>query len=255
MQKGGTTALTAMLRLHPGVLMSRPKEPHFFDSTRIDWDKPNYKVLHQAFAGRAPEGKICGESTPIYSYWPPAMARVRDYNPQARIILSLRHPSYRAFSQWRMERERGSEALSFAEAIADTGRARGTRRYPGVHRLLSHVDRGFYARQIEAMLVLFPRDQIHWYRSDRMWAEPLPHLQAIERFLGLETFFDAAFCAEHFRAVNARPGSGFPEGTREKLDAIYAEDIARTASLTGLDLNDCCALIMSRRSGPEAAQA
>lgn len=133
-QKGGTTALDAMLRQHPEIAMAREKEVHFFDDESIDWSAPDYGRLHAAYD--AGERRLRGEATPIYTYWPNALERLRAYNPAAKIIVGLRHPAFRALSHWRMETARGVEAFSFSEAIR-TGRGRVAAAPNGVHREFS----------------------------------------------------------------------------------------------------------------------
>ena len=120
-QKSGTTALDRFLRRNPAVQMATPKELHFFDDDRLDWSRPDYNRLHRSFQPGDPH-RVKGEATPAYLYWPPALERIRTYNPEARIIVSLRHPTFRAFSHWRMASQRGREALSFAASISSSAR-------------------------------------------------------------------------------------------------------------------------------------
>ena len=62
---------------------------------------------------------MTGSVTPIYTYWKPAMERIRDYHPGIKLIVLLRNPIDRAFSHWNMYRERKQEDLGFLEAIAE----------------------------------------------------------------------------------------------------------------------------------------
>src|SRR6476661_6425498 len=144
-QKGGTTALDRFLRKHSQVQMAKVKELHFFDDDSLNWERPDYTRLHEAFDWEAPNPVMRGEATPIYSYWPNSIQRLRNYNRNAKLILSLRHPSFRAYSHWRMEVSRGAENLSFSAAIKPAGRQRVSQSTNGVHRVYSYVERGFYA--------------------------------------------------------------------------------------------------------------
>jgi hypothetical protein len=226
-QKGGTTALDAMLRGHPALQMAAKKEVHFFDRDSLDWTAPDYSLLHRHFDWTTP-GVTRGESTPVTSYWPGAMERLAAYNPQARIILCLRHPAYRAYSHWRMETWRNREDLSFGAAIR-TGRARFT----GAHRTFSYVERGFYARQIRHALTLFPR--VHVLRTDRLWS----HL-AVESARLCEFLAVAPFTPErrYIAPYATGPTITLPADDLDYLTGIYADDIRETAALTQLDLDD-----------------
>lgn len=147
-QKGSTTALHHMLRQHSSVFLSERKELHFFDNESHDWRSPTYDAYDAHFAN-APDGAVCGEATPIYTYWGPALSRIHAYNPSMKFIVSLRDPAERAYSHWRMETLRGAETVSFSEAIRG-GRQRviDQAEIAGHHRVYSYVERGFYAPQI-----------------------------------------------------------------------------------------------------------
>jgi hypothetical protein len=233
-QKGGTTALDQYLRLHPDVQMADTKEIHFFDDESIDWENASYARLHLAFENHD-NRRLRGEATPIYTYWPFCLERIQHYNLAAKIIIALRHPSFRAFSHWRMEARRGLEALPFSEAI--TSARRRVRNSPnGVHRVFSYVERGFYSKQIETALRLFPRSQVIFYRTDDLWSDPNFVLCQIQDFLGV----GRKLCVNRGYIV---PEQAFePEkmstADRRSLDRLFADDIRRTALQTDLNLDD-----------------
>ena len=226
-QKGGTTALDRVLRDSPGVQMPDRKEIHFFDDERRDWSKPDYRDLHRRFDWTV-AGVRRGEATPIYSYWPGALERLADYNPDARIVLSLRHPAFRAHSHWRMEAKRGDETLSFGAAI------RGGRERVGArHRVFSYVERGFYAPQIRRIQALF--DRVHVIRCDRMWSDFRPTLRGLCAFLGAPSHPRER---RYVAPVETRSMAPIRREDLDHLSDLYAEDIRETAALTGLDLDD-----------------
>ena len=233
-QKGGTTALDKMLRDHPAIQMAYRKEVHFFDNEDIDWMSPDFTRLHQEFDwGKA--GVIRGEVTPIYIYWRGALARIRNYNPDARIIVALRHPSFRAYSHWRMEVARNAETLPFIDAVS-FGRVRVSDAPGGQHRVFSYVERGFYEHQIAEVKRHFPTQQIHFFRTDSLWTDPRRALQRIEVFLGVEPYLAPrpAYIVPMPSAQTA-PMSNFD---RSYLDKLFEPTIAALSDLTGLQLDD-----------------
>src|SRR5580698_9894961 len=121
-QKGGTTSLFRYLQNHPQLQPPQQKELHFFDEESIDWSKPDYQLLHNAF-GPADEKRKAFEATPIYLFWPPALSRIKSYNPGIKLIFLFRDPIERAWSNWKMEIVRGRETLPFTVAIRE-GRKR-----------------------------------------------------------------------------------------------------------------------------------
>ncbi len=236
-QKGGTTALDAYLRRHPSIQMSLVKEVHHFDNEQLDWSLPDHDVLHNQFDWSI-EAVLRGEATPIYIYWPQCLARLREYNPQAKLIVALRHPTFRAYSHWRMEVGRNADSLSFEEAVSEGGRSRVREAQDGVHRVFSYVERGFYAAQIGKLFDFFPRENVHFLRTDRLWTDPPGTLAAVEHFLGVEAAVSRQ--AEQTYVVpgpSAETGE-MPRDVRLRLDAVFREDIEETAALSGLDLSD-----------------
>jgi hypothetical protein len=181
-QKAGTTALDIYLRQHPCIQMANVKEVHFFDDETIDWAKPDFSKLHGAFDWSAEWASLRGEATPIYMYWPNCLARLRQYNGAAKIIVLLRHPAFRAHSQWRMEARRGMDTFSFAEAITPVGRQRVLDMPNKVHRVFSYVERGFYSAQIERLFNLFPRERVLFFRTDQLWTAPMLFLMWFRTF-------------------------------------------------------------------------
>ncbi len=234
-QKGGSTALDQYLRAHPQIQMATAKEVHYFDDDSIDWDRPDYARLQSLFDWSVPQ-VVRGEATPIYSYWPGALQRLRRYNAAAKLIVGLRHPSFRAFSHWRMETVRGTETLSFDEAIERAARERVRLAPGGVHRIYSYVERGLYAPQIAELLALFPRDQVYFFRTDTLWQDHVRIVGEIETFLSVEKI--APPQRHYVTPVDAKGLGRLSVCTRVKLDNMFVDDIRATAALTGLDLAD-----------------
>jgi hypothetical protein len=179
-----------------------------------------------------------GEATPIYIYWPQSLARLHQYNPDAKLILALRHPSFRAFSNWKMEVTRNHEPMTFAEAISDVGRARVTQSANGVHRHYAYIERSMYADQIKHLLQLFPRRQIYFLRTDDLWSRPDKTLSAIKSFLGVDKAPGSRVGGQYIVPDDSTDLGKLPAATRPLLDDIFRNDIRRTQELTQLDLSD-----------------
>lgn len=236
-QKGGTTALTSYLARHQGLQLAFTKEVHHFDDEiNVDWSDPDHGRLHRHFDWDARD-VLRGEATPIYIYWPPALPRLKAYNPEARLIVLLRHPAHRAHSHWRMEVARGLELLDFDKAIGDAARERVRAAPFASHRLYSYVERGFYGDQIERLLALFPRSQVHFVRTDRLWLDPAGVLTGIEDFLGAENRL-ASIRREYIVPIETSRFGTMSRKTFDRLSSQFTQDILRTAAITGLHLSD-----------------
>ena len=232
-QKGGTTALERLLRLHPDIAMASVKEPKWFDDDRrFAHGAPPCSGYHALF-GRAPAVRLRGEATPTYCWWPAAAERIRDYHPGMKWILLFRDPASRAYSQWNMRRADGSERQSFARAAdAEVERGAGV----AVHNNLgtSYLPRGFYARQVERLLGLFPREQLLLLRSEWLRDDPSRTLRQVHAFLGIDPM-DVARPVEAHVGAYAEP---MDAATRSRLVRLFEADIRRLEALTGWDLAD-----------------
>ena len=176
---------SAPSRRHPEIRLPPGKELHFFDDERLDWAAPDYTKLHRAFDWYDPAARVRGEATPVYTYWRPALARIRHYNPAARIIVGLGTlpcaPS--PTGAWRPG---AAPRRCVAEAVTRAGRSRLGSEPHRLHRVYSYVSGGSTPRSSNAC----------WRCSraasctssagtDALWQDQAGTLGAIERFLGV----------------------------------------------------------------------
>ena len=224
-QKAGTTALFEHLSVHPQIGLSDVKEVHFFDDDARDWGNPDYGDYHRHFGWE--DAKVRGEATPIYAYWPGALARIAAYSPAIKLVMMLRDPVERAWSHWRMETARGVESHPFSWCIRE-GRQRLFDGQPwGHHREFSYVERGFYADQLEAVLSLFPREQVLILGAETLRSEPASILEEVARFLGVGDFSGVSARDVHV----GQPMGDIPPEDEPWLRQVYAADQAHLASL------------------------
>jgi hypothetical protein len=236
--KCGTTALAHYLGAHPDVFLSRPKEPHFFDS---DYAKGLSSYLDDHFGGWQAE-RVAGEATPSYLAIPWVPVRVRRDVPDARLIAILRDPVERAYSSWWMFHVRGMEPLSFEAALHENlKRLESGMRLEGVAgaaawrehieairrgdriRIRTYLDSGYYARQLRRWFEHFPREQLRIVFSDDLKANRDAVVRALWRFLGVAD--DAAL--PEWGPVNEALGPG----ARGVLRMARATHLMRLRSL------------------------
>ncbi len=89
--KCGTSALHQYLGDHPRIYMSRKKEPWFFanDFPRFVTTLEEYVAL---FDGATDHDLAVGESSSTYLMSHTAARRIRDFSPDARIVVMVRNP-------------------------------------------------------------------------------------------------------------------------------------------------------------------
>jgi hypothetical protein len=194
--KAGTTALHGALATHPGLYLSPVKEPKFFlgdeqpptllggpgdahSAREWVWQRDRYEQLFDA----APAGTLRGESTPFYLADLDAHRRIHDAVPGARLIVVLRDPVDRAYSNWAHLWADGLETIDdFVAACAEEPR----RRDEGWAPFWRYLETGLYGRQLQHLLTLFPREQVHIIRYLELVEEPAGTLDGVCRFLGVE---------------------------------------------------------------------
>ena len=123
-QRGGTTTLFSLLSAHPGIFMPEEKEVHYFDLNYqkvIDWYTEKFSTSVKASTA------ITGEASPYYLYHPHVPARVAKDLPEVKLIVLLRDPVDRAYSNYMLERKRNAEAMAtFSQVVAmETKRTEG----------------------------------------------------------------------------------------------------------------------------------
>jgi hypothetical protein len=208
-QKGGTTALAKFLAQHPQICMAPAKEVHFFDYDQHYYAphnkpsnapqtakplarsqaKPNYDYYHSFFPNYTDQLAI-GEATPIYMYLPWVADRIHAYNPGMKLILILRNPIDRAYSQYQMELARGWEWLPFPVAIRlEPLRLRLAFNHEAQRspiRTHSYVDRGFYHRQIQHLLKYFAPQNLLILRNEELQVNHTQTLRQVYEFLQVD---------------------------------------------------------------------
>jgi len=126
--KGGTTFLYHLLTRHPYVEPAAAKELHFFDNLAeqegVEWYRQCFPVPKWKDGRRT----ITGEAAPYLPH-PLAPQRMAKVVPRARLIVLLRNPVDRAYSQYHKEIRYGRETRTFEEAVeAEKAQLLGTSR-------------------------------------------------------------------------------------------------------------------------------
>jgi hypothetical protein len=125
--KAGTTSLYEWLKQHPQVFMSPVKEPHYFSNDLVSAarfiarDEHAYLGLFSKASGYQAIGEA---STSYFQFWRLVPDRIKLAAPGARIIILLRDPVERAYSNYLMLHRTGRERWgSFYDALRDSPQA------------------------------------------------------------------------------------------------------------------------------------
>jgi hypothetical protein len=276
------------LQSHPDVFMPAVKEPSYFAYVgksaaplngpydpdyfcRITTEPEDYAELYADARGR-----LTGDVSPVYLVDQSVASRIAKLRPDARIIIILRDPVERAFSQYLHNVRDGLEpAINFDLAL-DLESARLREGWSWGH---GYAKNGHYPDQIESYLKLFARHQILFLdfarlnsAPDNCWQQICSHLCIAQIPLLHNTRLNVT---ASLTSVSNRPavtralrhpgriqmlvktcvpkvlrkrvrnwleGPGkplpvLPEGTRQRLINLYSGERARIARKTGLMLD------------------
>ena len=259
--KGGTTSLHHYLRQHPEIYLTPVKETNFFwaearqEGRRTPQTLADYERLFDDARG----AKAVGEVSPRYLNSAGAAERIRETLPEVRIVVSLRHPAERAWSDYlgrvRILRESGS----FEEAMQPGQTCR---------------EWGFYFPRLKRYFDLFDRQRIHVILHDDLTRDTGAVLRGLFTFLGVDANARIDTATRHnaaalprSRLLNVilwksvlvathivpprwrgsgiaaavlkktyRPAPSMPADVRARLCAMYRDDVLATADLIERDL-------------------
>lgn len=195
--KGGTTTLHYALDQHPQVFMSRKKEPGYFawpeeELTFINngklITKPRFLVNrldeYLALFEEGEKKKIRGESSTTYLYfYEKTIANIKRIHPDPQsvnIVMALRNPVDRAFSQYMHKLRDGAETLDFEAAL----KMEPNRKTENWHFDYQYTERGLYYQQVKAYLDNFKKVKI--YLSEDLRKDPEGLVVSLEDFLEID---------------------------------------------------------------------
>lgn len=171
--RGGTTSLWYNLNKHPKIKIPGPKKPtndpnivgptemHFWGSQNwkkgIDWYKSHFK-----------DGFINGDKTGAYCYRNKSMKLMKEYIPDVKLIMILRNPVDRSYSNFQMDLRR-KRVTKF-----------NIKRYSGASLYYKHIK--------NRVLEYFPRESLYICISERMRKNTNEEINKIYNFLGAEQY-------------------------------------------------------------------
>lgn len=198
--KCGSTSLYHYFKQHNDIYMSPVKEPRFFIGENYQKGLSWYSNKYFKSSG---EQKIVGEATP-YATRGYSLKRIKAQFPDAKQIYCLRNPINRAYSDWCMGREKGTEKLSFEKALEENAKQR--KKYTFIEEEMeaigianqkkagktnksevrTYIDGSFYGETLTLAYELFHSNQIKI-----IWFEDLSYnttqtLEELFIFLGID---------------------------------------------------------------------
>lgn len=236
-QKCGTSTFYQQMRKHPDIFLPRKKELNFFDDhyqLGLEW-----YLRFFAHPCRPNLNYCTGEASPFYFFHPLVPKRISEIFPGIKLILLLRNPVHRAYSQYQHMKRKGRLSLSFEHCIHLEEQVLSGRKEQFLnqenhsdlmYRRFSFLARSRYAEQLAEWYRCFHPQQLLILRSEDYFAAPPAILNTAFQFLGLESF-DLSIRKEHV-------ASDYPpmkDETRLKLREYFKPYNRMLYDITGRD--------------------
>lgn len=185
--KAGTTSIYKYLNGHPDVFMSPIKEPHFFsrDITihRSIRTEHEYLDLFRNVGNR----RCFGEASTSYLPSKVAARLIYEFNPDAKIIISLRNPVDMMYStHFFLVYVNLQKTISFREALENSKSISDHRFSEGAFDYRSGAT---LSPQVKRFLSVFPRNQVLIVLFDDLKSHPEPTYRQILEFIGVDPSF------------------------------------------------------------------
>lgn len=285
-QKSGTSGLARWLSEHPQVFMCFPKEPGYFafkdkgypyldgyghKAPASEYVVSDERAYLRLFADTPMDSSVLGEASTWYFAIPGVAQRIKQFNPQTKILIILRNPVERAYSAWCHARRDSLEPCKEFERALDMEEERGEveflLRYHRMGRYsksLAEYQSLFNASQLKVILyedllvspeLLWPQlcdfleiDQLEEVpRQMRLNRSGQPRLPVLQRLMKSHRFRStvtrvvprrgAARIKEKLDQANLKRFPPMDNITRSRLQDYYRQDIENLSGLTKRDLS------------------
>jgi len=227
--RSGTTFLCEVLDKHPGVYLAKPiaPEPKVLLTDHPDGDAGILK-RYDAYFGNASADLLRVEKTTNYFENDDARARFARLLPQTKLVILLRDPVDRAYSNWLWSRKNGLETLSFEEAL----NLEGKRPSPlpperSAARPFDYATRGKYGSFAKAWIKALGRDRIGFFIFEHAIGDPDRFISSLQDFIGVARLPWSALrtgrvnSTDADRPIDAATACRLREHFREEIDEFH----------------------------------
>lgn len=179
--KAGTTWLGHMLERHPEICMSEPKEVNYFNES-LSFNKSqastNYHRGEHWYANHfkhCQKNKLKGEITPRYILDPVVPQRIKDHNPDIKLIVCLRTPNKRIISHYHSAKDfHKSEKRPISVAIREEP---------------EYIGACLYYKNLAPFFSTFDLKQFYFMDLDEAKSNPAAEVKRLYTFLRVDPSF------------------------------------------------------------------
>lgn len=189
-QKAGTTSLKNYLGQHPLLQTHLQKEfAHFVDDAAFE--EGFVAAKRKYFDHPKKNALLLAKSAGLYIN-KKAIARLREHNPECRIVLILRNPVERTYSSFLMERNYGAISEPF-EIVTDIMHSHNSEDW----RYEFFIGMSLYSKKLQLLFEHFPKEQIKLVRFEDLNSKPVAVCQDIFRWMNIDDQFTPDTSVKH----------------------------------------------------------
>lgn len=243
--KCGSTSIHYYLGAHPDVFVPKQKELHYFTAPILQAlnkgkddeqvlrfhieDLESYKSFFKAVSGQ----KAIGDISPSYGNYPEVFPQIKEtLGEDVKVIVMIRNPIKRAYSNYLHLVREGRETLSFYDALM----AEDKRKADKYSDFWYYASNSMYAQKITAMKTSFKSVMVINFEE---FIRDIPgHMSKVYSFLGVDPSFVADNVGVQFNEgglYKKNPLTDFVFG-QSKLKSAIKSKMAIPESLKKLKL-------------------
>lgn len=217
--KAGTTGLFWTLsKEHPQVAYPEVKELTFFDN---HWDK-NLGWYAERFK-HVKDCQIIGESSPSYMVRPYAIERMKKILPRVKIIVMLRNPADRSFSQFKHYVRNSRRFAEFENLTEDFEEFLDKYAKPPYDKRLHWMgigvlERSIYLNQMKNIFKYYNKKQVMIIKSEDYFKNTLSVVNGVCRFLKIKSLKEIKLIRNPNKSVVKL---NFKAQTRQRLKEYF----------------------------------
>jgi hypothetical protein len=202
--KSRSTWLTDCLNEHPEITLSKIKEPNFFvrnmsvfDAKENQWFMKSWSWYASQYSHKT-NGNILGDcSIHLIHNTATAPALLKQYYPEAKLIVILRDPVRRTYSQYWYEKR-----IMHVSNVPDT--------FEAAIENKELLRRSRYYDLLKVWMDVFPEEHFHILLDFEVNSNPSAEINRLYSFLGVETDFFPPSLRDRKNVASKRHPLGVP---------------------------------------------
>ncbi len=181
-QKAGTTSFKNYLGQHPALTTHYQKEfAYFVDDSEFQSGYP--EALSKYFPKYDQNSILIAKSAGLYIH-EPGLKRLKEHNPDCKLVFILRNPVERTYSSYLMEKNYGAirEPVDVIDKIIQ-------KKDSTDWRYEFFIGMSLYAHHLEIVYRYFPKEQVRLIRFEDLISTPANYCKNIFEWMGLDSDF------------------------------------------------------------------